>query len=72
VGVEQVRIHAAAAVEFLLAADRLEQVAQDQIGVVAVVETRPQVDFPSHAPAGGRVAAMDERLAGGLEQTGVA
>src|SRR6478735_7907126 len=47
---------------------RLEQVLQNDKRVVAIEEARPEVDFPTHAPAGGFVAAIKQRLPRGVEK----
>ena len=43
-------------------ARRPQQVPQDQGGVVAVAEPRPEIHLPAHAPTRGRVPAVEERL----------
>ncbi len=42
-------------------------VCNELVGMVAVEQTRPQANFPSHAPASGWVAAMNEGSAGSVE-----
>lgn len=38
----------------------LQQVSVEHIAVIAVVQTRPLVEFPTHAPAGSTVTAVFE------------
>ena len=45
-----------------------QQVFEERIGVVAVEEACPVVEFPAHAPAGGGIAAFAERLTGSVSQ----
>ena len=47
-----------------------KQVAIEQIGVVSIVQSCPLVEFPTHAPAGGAIAAMSENHARGLGKFG--
>lgn len=63
-GIEQVRIHAAAAELsfFSLRANGFEQVAEDFHRAVAIEKACPQIRFPAHRPAGGFIAAEFERL----------
>src|SRR5437870_5388230 len=66
VRVQQVWIQAAAfARRNFRSADGREQVAQDAMRVIAVAETRPDIQLPTHAPAGRLVAAEGQRLARG-------
>ena len=48
----------------------LEEVLHDEEGVVAVLHPRPEIHFPAEAPAGGHVAALEQRRPGGFEQLG--
>ena len=63
-GVEEIRIEPALAGN---RADGHQEISQNLVGVVAVEEAGPEVNLPAHAPAGGRVAAIDERLPSGIE-----
>src|SRR4029434_3994770 len=44
---------------------RTEQEFQDLIRVIAVTESRPQIDSPSRRPAGGLIAAKLQRAPNG-------
>ena len=49
---------------------RTQQVLQEGVGAVAVTQVRPEVELPTHTPAGGEVAAMVEHHTGSLSQFG--
>jgi len=71
-GIEQVRIDAAAAfaIDGFCFADDIEQAAQYRVGVIAVPEAGPEVDLPGPAPAGALVAAGLQGNPCGLGQLG--
>ena len=48
----------------------LEQVLDDEEGVVAVLHPRPEIRFPTETPARGPVTALDQCGARGLEEVG--
>lgn len=56
----------------LLIAHEGELVSDQLVSMIAIEHTCPQAHFPSHAPTGGRVATVDERGAGGIEELGSA
>ncbi len=56
-GVEKVGIDAAA-----------QHIVDDGVGVIAVLQTCPEIDFPAYRPAGGLVAALYHGVAHGLEK----
>src|SRR5205085_2712641 len=71
VGVEEVRVDAAAAAaRGVLSVDGRERGAQEFVGALAVEQTRPEVYLPSEAPARAGVAADFERPSGCREQLG--
>ena len=54
----------------ILVGSVLEQVAKQGIGTVTVVQTRPLVQFPTHAPSRGTVSPVFQHHPCGLGQTG--
>ena len=48
----------------------LQQVTVEHIGMIAIVQTSPLIEFPAHAPSGSAVAAMLKHYARGLSQVG--
>ncbi len=70
VGVEEIPIEAAAFHRGLGGADEVEEVFDDDVGVVAVELAGPHVDLPAHRPAGGFVAAELEGARDGAEEFG--
>ena len=69
-GIEEVRICSAVGIILChrVAWQQAEHVANDFEGVVAIEHTCPEVYLPTDAPASGHVAALDESVAGSLEE----
>ncbi len=57
-GVEQVRICAIGS----------QKLTEEQVRVIAILESGPEVDLPAHRPTGRLVAAQFERPSHGIEQ----
>lgn len=57
-GIEQIRVHAAAVVHVhARIADQSQQIADQLVGPIAIVQPGPEIDFPGRAPTGAHVAA---------------
>ena len=69
-GVEKVRINAGAAisVDGFRPVDHVQQASQHSVGVIAVPQPGPEIDFPGAAPASAFVAAGLQGNAGGFGQ----
>jgi len=68
-GVEEVGIGAASpGVDFFVDLDGAEEEFYHIIGMVAIEEACPEVDFPRQAPSRTFIAPEEERLAGGFHQ----
>src|ERR1700761_7605566 len=59
--IEQIRIGATAT---LIPAYRCQLIPDQFIGMIAILETSPQVDLPTHGPASADVSTIDKRGAG--------
>src|ERR1035441_10064088 len=61
VGVEEIGIKSAPLCVFVRITYQSKQVADNGVGMVAIAQPCPQVDFPAHGPTGRLVAAQLDR-----------
>ena len=66
--IKQIRIDSAAGnvVRRTLREDGGQQIPDDPAGMIAVEESRPESDSPSHCPSGAQIAAAFQRDSGGV------
>ena len=69
-GIEEIGVGAtgtsSVATLILIGGDEGEQLLIDMVGLLAIVQTRPEVDAPASAPACGLVAFLNQRLFAGF------
>ena len=73
VGIQQVGIGAPLGIipHLAVVGKQMEHVPDDAVGMVAIQQPGPEIDFPPKAPAGGHVATLPQRRGGCLEQFGM-